>query len=134
MYLVCTHALTNPPSLDDTGSLGSPLHRVVYPPGSMVPTWVTVSRFFAGNREAELKPTTFSSFLIFCFSVFPLLLNPQRYNAFECCLFFLSPAVYYHFHSCIIHMSRKRQPNDLRMPDESHVSRFFFFYGCINLL
>ena len=28
-------------------------------------TWVTASRFLAGNREAELKPTTFSSLLLF---------------------------------------------------------------------
>ena len=30
---------------------------------------VTASRFFAGNREAELKPTTFPSLLLF--RVFP---------------------------------------------------------------
>ena len=31
----------------------------------MVPPWVTVSRLLAGNREAELKPITFSSLLLF---------------------------------------------------------------------
>ena len=31
----------------------------------MVPSWVTVSRFLAGNRVAELKPITFSSLLLF---------------------------------------------------------------------
>ena len=31
----------------------------------LVPPWVTAFRFFAGNREAELKPTTFSSLLLF---------------------------------------------------------------------
>ena len=52
-------------TFDNTGSLGSPLHQVVYPPGYMVPLWVTASHFlFSGNREAELKPTTFSSFLL----------------------------------------------------------------------
>ena len=48
------------PAFDDTGSLGSP-RQVVYPPACIVPPWVTVSRFLARNREAELKPTTFSS-------------------------------------------------------------------------
>ena len=52
----------------------------------MVPPWVTASRFLAGNREAELKPTTFSLLLLFSFSVFPLLLPPQRYSTFDCCL------------------------------------------------
>ena len=36
-----------------------------YPPGPMVPTWVTASRFFVGNREAEPNLTTFSSLLLF---------------------------------------------------------------------
>ena len=53
------------PALDDTSSLGSPPHPMVYPPGSIVPPWVTVSHFLAGNREVELKPTTFSSLLLF---------------------------------------------------------------------
>ena len=65
------------PVFDDTGSLGSPPGQVVYPPGSMVPTWVTASRFLAENREIELKPSTFSSLLLFCFPIFLLLLNPQ---------------------------------------------------------
>ena len=50
------------PAFDDIGSLGSPPHRVVYPLG---PPWGIASRFLAGNREAELKPTIFSSLLIF---------------------------------------------------------------------
>ena len=53
------------PAFDDTGSLGFPPLQVVYPPGSMVPPWLTASRFLAGNTEAELKPTTFSSLLLF---------------------------------------------------------------------
>ena len=53
------------PAFDDTGSLGSPTRQVVYPPDSMVPPWVTASHFLAGNREAELKPATFSSLLLF---------------------------------------------------------------------
>ena len=53
------------PALDDTSSLGSPPRQDVYPPGSMVPPWLTASRFLAGTREAELKPTTFSSILLF---------------------------------------------------------------------
>ena len=53
------------PVFDDTDSLGSPPRQVVCPPGFMVPPWVTVSRFFSANREYELKPTTFSSLLLF---------------------------------------------------------------------
>ena len=44
-------------------------HRVVYHPS--VSTLMTASHFLAGNREAELKPTTFSFFLlllVFCLS------------------------------------------------------------------
>ena len=53
------------PTFDDTGSLGSPPRQMVLPPGSMIPPWLTASRFLAGNREANLKPTTFSSLLLF---------------------------------------------------------------------
>ena len=53
------------PDFDDIGSLGYSLSQVVYPPLSMIPPWVTSSRFLAENREAELKPTTFSSLLLF---------------------------------------------------------------------
>ena len=52
-------------AFDGTSSLGSPPHQVVYPPGSIVPTWVTASHFLSGNREAELNSTTFSSLLLF---------------------------------------------------------------------
>ena len=37
------------PAFDDNGSLGSPPSRKVYPLVSMVPPWVTASRFLAGN-------------------------------------------------------------------------------------
>ena len=53
------------PIFYDTGSLGSPLLQVVYPSVSMVPLWVIASRFLAGNRETEVKPTTFSSLVLF---------------------------------------------------------------------
>ena len=55
-------------AFDITGSLVSPPRQVVWsvPLGSIVPPWVTASLFLAGKREAELKPTTFSS-LLFCF-------------------------------------------------------------------
>ena len=67
------------PAFDDTDSLGSTPRRVVYPPGSTnweaelkLTTFSSLiffrdflsvssfpdSRFLAGNREAELKPTT----------------------------------------------------------------------------
>ena len=51
------------PAFEYTSSLGSPLRQVVH--GSMVRPWVAASRFLAGNREAELKPATFSSLLLF---------------------------------------------------------------------
>ena len=49
------------PTSDDTGSWGSPTRQAVYSPGPMFPPW-----FLVGNREAELRPTTFSSLLLFC--------------------------------------------------------------------
>ena len=45
--------------------------------------------FFAGNREIELKLTTFSSLLLFmfsCLSSSPDPPPPKRYSTFECCL------------------------------------------------
>ena len=54
--------LPPPPAFEDTGSLGFPPRRVVYPPGS---TLGEFPRFLAGNREAELIPTTFSLLLRF---------------------------------------------------------------------
>ena len=63
--LVLRECIWNAPAIllvlltfDDTGSLGSLPHQVVYIPGSMVPPWVTASHFLAWNREADLKPTT----------------------------------------------------------------------------
>ena len=69
MYLECARGLafTRHLTFDDTGSLDSPESQVVYLPGSTVPSWATTSRFLAGNREAELKPTTF---FLLCFRVF----------------------------------------------------------------
>ena len=61
-------------ALDDTGSLGSHPCQVIYPSSPMVLPWVTASHFLVGNREAELKSSTFSSLFTFlCFHVFPLL-------------------------------------------------------------
>ena len=51
-------ALSVLPTFNDTGSLGYPSRRV----------------FLAGNGEAELKPTTFSSVLLFRVFLFLLLL------------------------------------------------------------
>ena len=50
------------PPFGDTGSLGYPLHRVVYCPS--VSSLVIQSRLLEGNRETELKPTTLSSLLL----------------------------------------------------------------------
>ena len=51
------------PAFDDTSLLGSPLHHMVYRPS--VSLLVTASHFLSRNREAELKPITFSSLLRF---------------------------------------------------------------------
>ena len=53
------------PAFDGTGILDSPPRQVIYTPGSRVSSWVTTLRFLAGNRGTELKPTTFSSLLLF---------------------------------------------------------------------
>ena len=70
--LVLRESIWNAPAVslvlsafDETVSLGSPPRQVGYPLGSMVPPWVNGSSFLAGNKEAELKPTTFSSLLLF---------------------------------------------------------------------
>ena len=70
--------------------MGSPPHQVVYIPVSMVPTLVTASCLLVGNREAVLKPTTFSIPLLFCdFLSFLFSWLPQWYITFECCLLVL---------------------------------------------
>ena len=51
------------PAFDDTSSLGCPCVGWSIP---LLPPWVTASHFLVGNREAELKPTTFSGLLLFC--------------------------------------------------------------------
>ena len=57
------------PTIDDTGSLGYPPHRVVYP--TSVSILVTASRFLAGNSEDELKPTISSALtLLYVFQSF----------------------------------------------------------------
>ena len=73
------------PTFDDTGSLGFSRRQMVRPPGFMVLTWVTASRFLAGNREAKTHHFLSTSGFL-CFLIFLLLLNPQRYSSFECCL------------------------------------------------
>ena len=50
------------PAFYDTGFMGFPPRRVVHPPGS---SRGTASFFFAGNREAEVKPITFCLLLLF---------------------------------------------------------------------
>ena len=62
------------PAFGDTGFLDFPPRRVVSPPGSTLGDCFT---FLAGNREVELKPTTFSSLLLLrVFLYFPPLLIP----------------------------------------------------------
>ena len=56
------------PTFDGTGSLKYPLRWVVYPP--MGSTLRPASRFLVGNREAELKPTSFSSLRLFSVILF----------------------------------------------------------------
>ena len=56
----------------------------------MVPPWVTASCFLVGNWEAELKPLTFSSLLLFHFFLsFLFSQPPQLYSTFDCCLLWL---------------------------------------------
>ena len=50
------------PTFGNTSSLGSPPYWVYIP---LVLPKVTVSHFLVENREAELKPTTFSLLLLF---------------------------------------------------------------------
>ena len=71
----------------------------------VAPPWVTASCFLEGNREAKLKSTIFSTPTFPCFPVFPLRLNPQQYDTFECCLLELlnnnniywSPSIIYYY-------------------------------------
>ena len=51
------------PTFDDTGSLGYPSRRMVYRPS--VSTLGDSFPFHSWNMEAELKPTNFSSLLLF---------------------------------------------------------------------
>ena len=37
------------PAFDDTGSLGSPPRQIGYPPGSLVPPWMTAYPFPCGE-------------------------------------------------------------------------------------
>ena len=54
------------PTFGDTGSLSYQSHWMAYSP--LDSTLVPASRFLTGNRESELKPTTFSSLHLY-FSV-----------------------------------------------------------------
>ena len=64
------------PAFDDTDFQVYPSCRVVYRPS--VSTLITTSCFLARNGEAELKPTTFSSLLLFRFFVFLLRDSGER--------------------------------------------------------
>ena len=61
LFFFCGHGLACLLSLY-TDSLGFPLRHFVDP---LLPPWVTTSGFLVGNREHELKSTTFSSLLFF---------------------------------------------------------------------
>ena len=54
-----------PSAFDNTGSLGFLPRQLISSPISMVPPSVTASHFLAGNRDAELTPTTYSSLILF---------------------------------------------------------------------
>ena len=62
MYLECVCSLTCPPSLWRYQLPGFSSALVDLLP--LVPPWMTASHFLAGEREVELKPTTFSSLLL----------------------------------------------------------------------
>ena len=70
-----------PPTFDDTGSMGFPPCQVFCPPGSTLGDCLP---FPCRNREAELKPTTFSSLLHFRDFLSFLFWPPQLYSTFEC--------------------------------------------------
>ena len=78
MYLECTAVSLVLSASDNIVSLSSPPREVVYPPGFMVPPWVTASLFLAGNRKAELIPDIFSLLLLFRIFLFPLLLPTKN--------------------------------------------------------
>ena len=59
--------LLGPPTFNDTGSLGNSLRWVAY---HLLCSLGTASGFPVGNRDVELEPTAFSSFLLF--HVFPV--------------------------------------------------------------
>ena len=69
------------PPFDDTNSLGSPQHRVVYPPGSTMGDCQPFP-FWEEGGWAKTHPFFFTP----TFPCFPLLLIPQWYSTFECCL------------------------------------------------
>ena len=72
------------PAFDGTRSLGFPTRRVVYSPGS---TLNDCPLFPCGEYGTWSKTHQFLFTPTFpCFLIFPLLLNPQRYNTLECCL------------------------------------------------
>ena len=65
IHLEYAHGLACPPSLSQYRLPGFSSASEVYPPSYIVPPWVTTSCFLGGDREVELKPTSFSSFLLF---------------------------------------------------------------------
>ena len=61
----------------------------------MVPPWVIASHFLGGNREAELKPITFSSLLLFrVFLSFLFSYLPQRYSVLSAACWGYSIVIY----------------------------------------
>ena len=72
------------PTFDDTDSLGSPPRQLVYLPGS---TLGECFPFPCGEYGGSAKTHHFFFITTFpCFPVSLILLNPQPYNSFECCL------------------------------------------------
>ena len=79
-------ALLGLPTFDDTDSLCYLPRSVIYRPSLSI--LVTASTFIAGNREAKLKPTTFSSLLFF--RVFlPFIFSSLNFTPFPIALSFL---------------------------------------------
>ena len=64
MYMECNCSFTCSPSIWQYWLLGFSFTSGGLSPGSMFLPWVTAFHFLAGNREAGIKPTTFSSLLL----------------------------------------------------------------------
>ena len=122
MYLECGRDLSCPSSLWRHMLPGFSSASWVCPPASMFLAKVTASRFLAGNREAELKPTTFSSLPFFlAFLSFLVSWPPHRYSTFECCLLWLLLSNIYIKQSWSLHSGVNAQQSQEKKNQEQKI-------------